>query len=148
MIMKTTNRKSYITALVILALASAPIMAKAGDSGTIIAIHNEAATAKFKAARGLPPGQADGGRYAVVKIDNGAYGDASFALVYVPPQFTVHVDSVVELDTCGVSVLARPGSSAVSQVIYDEPSSMVTQISDKLSHIWRGMSFGAKTGNC
>jgi hypothetical protein len=136
--MKTTIRKSCITALAIMALASAPIMAMGGDSGTIIAVHDQVATAKFKAARGLPPGQAEGGCFAVVKIDNGAYGDASFALVYVPPQFSVHENSVVELDASGVSVLARPGSASVSQVINIEPSSLMTQTADKLGQIRRG----------
>lgn len=123
--MKNPIRKPFIAALALLALTSVPTMAMAGDRGTILAVHDQAATAKFKAVRGLPPGQRDGGRFAVVKIDNGAYGDASFALVYVPPQFTVHEDSVVELNTSGVDVLARPGSAAVSKVISKEPSSLV-----------------------
>lgn len=122
--MQTTIRKTFFAALAILALVSASSMAKGGDSGTIIAVHDAVSTAKFKAVRGLPPGQADGGRFAVVKIENGAYGDASFALVYVAPQFTVHENSVVEINASGVSVLAHPGSAAVSRVIRDEPSSM------------------------
>ncbi|MFH0934532.1 MAG: hypothetical protein V1879_04945 [Pseudomonadota bacterium] len=126
--MKKPIRKSFITAVAILTLASAPTMAMGGDRGTILSVHDKVATAKFKAARGLPPGQQDGGRFAVVKIDDGAYGDASFALVYVPPQFTVHEDSVVELDASGVGVLAHPGSAAVSKVISKEPSSLIKAI--------------------
>ncbi|MDP1635271.1 MAG: hypothetical protein Q8L69_11400 [Gallionellaceae bacterium] len=138
--MKIPIRKSCFTALAILVLVSAPIQAMAGDSGTVMSVHSKEATAKFKAVRGLPPGQPDGGRFAVVKIKNGAYGDASFALVYVPPQFTVHEDSVVELDSSGVSVLSHPGSAAVYQVINDEPSSLMTRSADKLSQIWLSLS--------
>jgi hypothetical protein len=116
--MKNSIVKWFIPTLIILALASVAIMAAGrGDRGTILSVHSEGVTAKFKVALGLPKGQTEGGRYAVVQIDNGAYGDASFALVYVPPQITVYDDDLVELNTKGVSVLAHPGSAAVSRVI-------------------------------
>jgi hypothetical protein len=143
--MNTSIKKSYIAALAILALALAPIMitGSGGDRGTILSVHDELTTAKFKAVLGLPPGQAEGGRFAVVKIEHGAYGDASFALVYVPPQFNVHDDSVVQLNASGVSVLAHPGSATVAKVIDDASVSRMTQLAEKSRQIWRGLSFGA-----
>lgn len=116
--MKKTFKKVAIPALAILALLSVSTTATArGDRGTIVSIHTEKGTAKYQAALGLPPGQKAGGRYAVVRIDNGAYGDASFALVYVPPKFKVRENSVVLLNAKGVTVLAKPGSAAVSKII-------------------------------
>jgi hypothetical protein len=118
--MKTTSRNIIISTLAILVLASVAVMnMRHGDRGTILGVHSEAASGKFKNMLGLPEGQTEGGRYAVVKIDDGAYGDASFALVYVPSQISAHDDDLVELNTKGVSVLAYPGSAAVSKVIDD-----------------------------
>ncbi len=120
-------KKTLISTLAILALVSTTTIAvatvskakdvKSGDRGTILSVHSAKGTEKFKAALGLPEGQLDGGRYAVVQIDNGVYGEASFALVYVPPQFAVQDDTVVQLNTKGFSVLAKPGSAAVAKVI-------------------------------
>ncbi|MBU1425436.1 MAG: hypothetical protein KKH12_01650 [Gammaproteobacteria bacterium] len=116
--METPTRNLLIATLAILALMlTATLYMWHGDRGTILGVHSEVASGKFKAKLGLPEGQAEGGRYAVVNIDDGAYGDASFALVYVPPQITVHDDNVVELNTSGVGVLKHPGSAAVSRVI-------------------------------
>jgi hypothetical protein len=98
-------------------VSTATMSVGSGDRATILSVHSKEGTAKFKAALGLPAGQTDGGRYAVVKIDNGAYGDTSFALVYVPPQFTVYDNTVVQLNARGVNVLAHPGSAAVSKII-------------------------------
>ena len=125
--MKKPIKKTVISILAILALVSTTTIAvatatkaknfKGGDRGTILSVHSTKGTEKFKAALGLPEGQMDGGRFAVVRIDNGAYGEASFALVYVPPQFAVQDETEVELNAKGVSVLARPGSAAVTKVI-------------------------------
>ncbi len=123
--MKKPIKKILISTVAILALVSTTTIAvatatkeaKSGDRGTILSVHSVKGTDKFKAALGLPEGQLDGGRYAVVKIDNGAYGDASFALVYVPPQFAVEDNTEVQLNAKGVSVLAQPGSAAVTKVI-------------------------------
>lgn len=125
--MKTRLEKSCIAALMTTVLITAPAQAIAGDSGTVMAVHSQKASAKFKAAHGIPPGQPGGGRFAVVKIKDGAYGEASFALVYVPPQITLTEDSEVELDSSGVSVLSHPGSATVSKVIYTAPSSRLTR---------------------
>jgi hypothetical protein len=138
--MKTSIQKSCFTALAILVLIAAPTQAMAGDSATVMSVHSKEASAKFKAARGIPSGQPEGGRFAVVKINNGAYGDASFALVYVPPKFTLTEDSVIELDASGVSVLSHPGSATVSRVIYAGPSSIMTRSVGKLSLSWLGLS--------
>jgi hypothetical protein len=116
--METSTRNLLISTLTILALMfAATIFMKHGDRGTILGVHSELASGKFKNKLGLPEGQTEGGRYAVVKIDEGAYGDASFALVYVPPQIEVQDDNVVELSASGAGVLARPGSASVSKVI-------------------------------
>lgn len=143
--MNASIKKSYIAVIAILALVSVAIMSiGGGDRGTILAVHDAVTSAKFKAALGLPPGQEEGGRFAVVKIDHGAYGDASFALVYVPPQFTVHEDSVVQLNGSGVNILAHPGSAAVAKV-YNNSSSAprMTQFASNFRQIWRELSFGA-----
>jgi hypothetical protein len=116
--METSTRNLLVSALTILVLILTAIMLTGhGDRGTILGVHSELASGKFKNKLGLPEGQAEGGRYAVVKIDKGAYGDASFALVYVPPQIDVQDDNVVELSASGAGVLARPGSASVSRVI-------------------------------
>jgi hypothetical protein len=118
-------------------------MVGGGDRGTVLSVHDAKMTAKFKAALGLPPGQEEGGRFAVVKIENGAYGDASFALVYVPPQFSVHEDSVVQLNAKGVGVLSHPGSAAVAKVFNDASAPRMTQFAGNFSQIWQKLSFGA-----
>ena len=118
--MKTPSRNILFTALAVLVLTPVATMnMHHGDRGTILSIHSQEASGKFKTRLGLPYGQAEGGRYAVVNIDDGAYGDASFALVYVPPQFEITENNVVELDAAGVGVLAHPGSAAVTRVIND-----------------------------
>jgi hypothetical protein len=118
--MDLSIRNILIAALAILVLTTAATLyVERGDRGTILGVHSEVASGKFKAKLGLPDGQAGGGRYAVVNIEKGAYGDASFALVYVPPQFTVTDDTEVQLNASGISVLAHPGSASVSQVIDD-----------------------------
>lgn len=130
--MKNIKKTVSYVALAILMLTTAPIQAMAGDSATVMSIHTKEDSAKFKAARGIPPGQPDGGRFAVVKINNGAYGEASFALVYVPPKFSLTENNIVELDSSGVSVLSQPGSATVSRVIYAGPSSIWNHLVGKL----------------
>jgi N-acetylmuramic acid 6-phosphate (MurNAc-6-P) etherase len=115
--MNTPIIKLLIPILAILVLGSVAVLAGRSDQVTILSVHSKEASAKFQAKLGLPEGQTAGGRYAVVRIDNGAFGDASFALVYVPPQIIVDDDTVVELSASGASVLTRPGSAVVSRVI-------------------------------
>ncbi len=116
--MGTPIRHLFIVALGALVLSTAVTLAMGrGDRGTILGVHSEVASGKFRSKLGLPDGQEAGGRYAVVNIKDGAYGDASFALVYVPPQFAVSDDDIVELNASGISVLAHPGSASVSTVI-------------------------------
>ena len=116
--MGTPIRNSFIMALAMLLLWIAVTTAMGrGDRGTILGVHSDVASGKFKSKLGLPDGQDAGGRYAVVNIENGAYGDASFALVYVPPQLTVQDDDIVELNDSGINVLAHPGSASVTHII-------------------------------
>lgn len=125
--MKNLIVRLLMPILAILALVSVVIMAMgSGERATILSIHSKEVTEKFKTKLGLPEGQREGGRYAVVRIANGAYGDASFALVYVPPQISVSDDSLVELNVKGLSVLAHPGSAAVSRVIDTKDSFVST----------------------
>jgi hypothetical protein len=116
--MNTPIIKLLIPILAILVLGSVAVLAMGRSNHvTILSVHSKQASAKFQAKLGLPEGQAAGGRYAVVQIDKGAFGDASFALVYVPPQIVLNEDAVVELSASGSSVLTRPGSAVVSRVI-------------------------------
>ena len=143
--MKTPIKKSYIAAVAFLALVSIATlsMTGGGDRGTVLSVHDAKMTAKFKATLGLPLGQEDGGRFAVVKIDNGAYGDASFALVYVPPQFSVSEDSVVQLNSKGINVLSHPGSAAVAKVFNGASAPRMTQFASNFHQILQKLSFGA-----
>lgn len=120
--METQTKNLFIVALAMLLLLMAATIAmrqdmRQGDRGIILGVHSEVASGKFKSRLGLPYGQEVGGHYAVVDIEDGAYGDASFALVYVPPRFTVHDNDIVELNASGISVLARPGSASVKNVV-------------------------------
>ncbi len=120
--METPTRNMFFVALAMLLLLIAATIAmrqdmRQGDRGIILGVHSKVASGKFKSKLGLPYGQEAGGRYAVVDIKDGAYGDASFALVYVPPRFTIQDNDVVELNASGISVLARPGSASVEYVI-------------------------------
>ncbi len=64
-----------------------------------------------------PKGGSEEGRYAVVKLFNGAYGDRSYALVYVPPKLPVEANRVVALDASAQDALTNPGKGTVKRVL-------------------------------
>jgi hypothetical protein len=87
------------------------------DEGVVLSVHSAKASAQFEASRGLPSGQVSGGRYAVVKLVDGPWGDASFALVYVPPQLVLQENDHVALEPAASNILAHPGTGVVSHIV-------------------------------
>jgi hypothetical protein len=114
----TMKLKRMLTLIAGLVTASASFAALANESqfAVVMTVHSERSTRAFIANNRLPPGQVEGGRFAVVKLVNGAWGDASFALVYVPERLLIAEHDVVELQPSDISVLTKPGSGVVTQV--------------------------------
>ena len=97
--------------------AYASVAAAEESRGVVYAVHPQASTQSFIEKYGAPKGGSTEGRFAVVKLFNGAYGDTSYALVYVPPKVKVNVNSVVALDASGTDALRNPGKGAIKQVV-------------------------------
>ncbi len=89
------------------------------QDAVILAVHGEQSTQAFAADYGLPSGQSDGGRYAVVKMINGAWGDGSYALVYVPAGVSAAKNDHVALTQADASILKTPGKAVVTRIWHD-----------------------------
>jgi hypothetical protein len=92
------------------------------QQGVVLAVHSEQSTRAFVADHRLPAGQAEGGRFAVVKLVNGAWGNASYALVYVPARLSVAQNDQVELVPTDTDILKTPGSGVVMRVSHSDRS--------------------------
>ena len=79
----------------------------------VIGLHSSDSTRGFAAAHGIPDGQADGGRYALVKLINDKYRRDTYALVYVPPHIKVHKDDYVKIAASEFNLVAEPGKGVV-----------------------------------
>jgi len=83
------------------------------QAGHVYLIHPESASAAFSQRLGPMPGQPHAGRFAVVKLSNGAWGEGSYALVRVPKGLLLKPDDRVELDASQGDLLGSPGSGVV-----------------------------------
>lgn len=92
-----------------------PALSIERNQGVIIGLHNEGATEAFVKTLNLPP-KVDGGRFAVVQLINGGYGDASFALVYVPRNLGVRKNDIVQMAPTSLNLLDNPGRGVVIKV--------------------------------
>jgi hypothetical protein len=106
-----------VAALLIAALAF-PAFASERNQGIVIGVHNEGATDAFVKTLNLPP-KLDGGRFAVVQMFNGGYGNASFALVYVPRNLGVRKNDIVQMAPTSMNLLENPGKGVVIKVDED-----------------------------
>ena len=101
---------------------SAVTAAAETQQGVVLAVHSEKSTRAFVADHRLPAGQAEGGRFAVVKLIDGAWGNASYALVYVPARLSVAANDQVELVQTNVNILSTPGAGVVKRVSHADRS--------------------------
>jgi hypothetical protein len=95
-----------------------PALAAERNQGIVIGVHNEGATDAFVKTLDLPP-KLDGGRFAVVQLFNGGYGEASFALVYVPRNLGVRKNDIVQMAPTSMNLLENPGKGVVIKVDQD-----------------------------
>jgi hypothetical protein len=108
----TINAKlSFLAAAGLLALGNAA--ATESTQAIVIGIHTPESTRAFATARGVPEGQAKGGRYAVVRLVDGRSRGSVFALVYVPPNVNVRQDDKVEIAPCKFDLVTEPGMGVV-----------------------------------
>lgn len=116
---------SRLHAIVALALAAfvglGPAQASTGDArihtGVVLGVYPEESSAHIVDVLRLPTERIQGGRFAIVKLANGAWGEGSFALVYVPRHIAVAKTDAVELERSGEDLLSHPGKGVVSRVI-------------------------------
>jgi hypothetical protein len=83
----------------------------------VIGMHSTTATRAFSLARGIPEGQREGGRYAVVRLLDGRSRASTYALVYVPPNVNVRQDDRVEIASSKLDLVAEPGSGVVLGIV-------------------------------
>jgi hypothetical protein len=93
--------------------------AAVAQDAIILAVHNEQSTHAFIADHGLPSGQGEGGRFAVAKLISGAWGDSSYALVYVPAGLSAAKNDHVALTQADASILKTPGKAVVTRIWHD-----------------------------
>jgi hypothetical protein len=79
----------------------------------VIGMHSAESTRNFAGARGIPQGQAAGGRYALVRLVDDLHHRGAYALVYVPPNLKVARDDRVEIAAHGFDVVTEPGRGVV-----------------------------------
>jgi hypothetical protein len=101
------------------ATASTPKQTAERNQGVVVGVHNEGSTDAFLGALHLPRKGTDGGRFAVVQLINAAYGEASYALVFVPRHLAVKKNDVVEMAPTALNLLANPGKGVVLKVDHD-----------------------------
>jgi hypothetical protein len=119
----TTYRKLLLAAVaaLIAAIPALPAIASDRNQGIVIGVHNEEATDAFVKTLNLQP-KLDGGRFAVVQMFNGGYGNASFALVYVPRNLGVRKNDIVQMAPTSMNLLENPGKGVVIKVDQDMAS--------------------------
>jgi hypothetical protein len=112
----------YLTLCLCSISAYVPAVSIAAESqqAVVLAIHSEQSTRAFVADHRLPAGQAQGGRFAVVKLINGAWGEGSYALVYVPARLSATRNDRVELVPTDSSILTTPGKGVVIRVSHSD----------------------------
>jgi hypothetical protein len=115
--MNTLMNKFFCALLGLLTTGiSVATIAAEPQQGVVLAVHSEQSTRAFVADHRLPAGQTEGGRFAVVKLVNGAWGNASYALVYVPARLTVAQHDRVEIVATDTDILSTPGAGVVTRV--------------------------------
>jgi len=115
--MKVTMSKWVAgTAVTLAVTVSLPAQSNEAIQGIVMVVHPQQSTQAFKEKVGLPSGQTEEGRYAVVKLVKGAWGDASYALVYAPRHLSIKKNDVVELAPTKADLLAEPGKGVISRV--------------------------------
>jgi hypothetical protein len=92
-----------------------PAHAAEHQQGVVLLVHSESATDAFLQRLHQPPALLPGERFAVVKLVNGAWGDASYALVRLPKRLSVERDDLVDLGPSKDDLLANPGIGVVSR---------------------------------
>jgi hypothetical protein len=112
-----TNLKLYlvVAAALLASVVSLPVSAAERIEGLVIGMHNEEATDAFVKTLNLPA-KHDGGRFAVVQLFNGHYGEASFALVYVPRHVAARRNDIVQIAPTELDLLKNPGAGLVLKV--------------------------------
>lgn len=101
-------------ALVILGrLAVGSAATRGTSSAVVIGLHSSESSRGLAASRGLPQGQAEGGRYAVVRLIGANDRRDAYALVYVPPNLEVRRHDHVEIDAGESNLAAEPGKGVV-----------------------------------
>ena len=116
--MELTLKKLATLAFGLLGLgAGAAALAAEESRGVVYAVHPQESTRSFIATYGPRKGGSAEGHFAVVKLSDGPYGDASYALVYVPPKLTVEVNRLVALDASSEDLLRNPGKGTVKKVL-------------------------------
>jgi hypothetical protein len=119
---KPHSIKPVIVTSALLTLIASPFEVHAGDRGTVIAVYPPEYTAAFKAARHLTTSVAGDGRFAIVRIASSiVYGEASYALIYVPADVPVAENSVVELRGRGDNTLVQVGAATVDHATETGP---------------------------
>jgi hypothetical protein len=104
-----------IAATSLIAVLSLPAYSAETTRAVVLGVHDAQATAPVVKALHLSHNPADGGRFAVVQLRPGAYGNGSYALVYVPRDVTVHKNDVVELTPAELDLWTNPGKGVVSR---------------------------------
>jgi hypothetical protein len=114
----TTKNLLVIFVSLFAATLALPALSAERNQGVVIGVHNEDATIPFVKTLNLPPKE-DGGRFAVVQMFNGSYGNASFALVYVPRYLSVRKTDIVQMAPTNLNLLENPGKGVVMKVDQD-----------------------------
>jgi hypothetical protein len=114
----TTKNLLVIFVSLFAAIFALPASSAERNQGVVIGVHNEEATAAFVKTLNLEPKE-DGGRFAVVQLFNGSYGNASFALVYVPRYLSVRKTDIVQMAPTNLNLLENPGKGVVMKVDQD-----------------------------
>jgi hypothetical protein len=109
------NISATVAVTLIAAGLSLPALSAEGNRAVVIGVHNEQATAPVAKALGLADKSAAGGRFALVQLKKGAYGNGSYAMVYVPRDITVRKDDVVELTPADLDLWSNPGKGVVTR---------------------------------
>jgi hypothetical protein len=92
-----------------------PAAAAESQEGVVLYVHSEHTTNAFVKKLGRPAGQARGGRFAVVQLVNGSWGEGSYALVWVPTHLSIQAEDRVEVEPSGDHPLVNPGSGVVTR---------------------------------
>lgn len=115
--MKTTLSRSLgVAAAFLISFLWLPAGAAESQEGVVLYVHSENATNAYLKKLSLPRGQSTGGRFAVVRLIDGAWGEGSFALVWVPEHLSIKPDDRVELLPAEEDPLANPGTGVVARV--------------------------------